>query len=172
MCIGHKINKQVNKYKDRAKYELGTFYEQYGLPPIAPSSNKHKHYKKYNKFKSNKKDNIEEYYKKPKKIKMKKFTNKKFTKKVDKSKVICHKCGKPGHYKNECRVKDKLNQLHISNKDTELILQLMRIETESCNNNEHYSDIPSQLTSTSNTNNDNSKPNITKGCTYNWCKKH
>ena len=168
MCIDHKITKQVNKDKNRAKYELGTFCEQYGLPPIAPSRNKHKHHKKHNKFnkyKSNKKDNIEEYYKKPQKFKKRTFTNnKKFTKKFDKSKVICHGCGKPGHYKNECRVKDKLNQLNISNKDSELILQLMRIENESSNNSEHYEDIPSQSTSTSSTDSDTSKPNITLGC--------
>ena len=35
MCIDHKITKQVNKDKNKAKYELGTFCEQYGLPPIA-----------------------------------------------------------------------------------------------------------------------------------------
>ena len=30
MCIDFKISKQINKDKDKAKYELGTFCEQYG----------------------------------------------------------------------------------------------------------------------------------------------
>ena len=42
MCIDMKISKQVNKDKAIAKYELGTFCEQYGLPPIAPSNKKKK----------------------------------------------------------------------------------------------------------------------------------
>lgn len=162
MCIDHKIAKQINKDKDKAKYELGTFCEQFGLPPIAPSRKKPKH-KKFNKY--IKKDNKEEFYKKPQKFKKKTF-NKKFAKKFDKSKVICHNCGKSGHYKNECRVKDKLNQLHISSEDTELILQLMRIENESSDNNENYSDIPSQTT-TNNTDTDSNEPNITIGCADN-----
>jgi len=35
MCMDMKISKQVNKDKSIAKYELGTFCEQYGLPLIA-----------------------------------------------------------------------------------------------------------------------------------------
>ena len=37
MCIDMKISKQAHNEKQKAKYELGNFCEQYGLPPIAPS---------------------------------------------------------------------------------------------------------------------------------------
>jgi hypothetical protein len=37
MCIDMKISNKANKDKRKAKYELGNFCEQYGLPPIAPS---------------------------------------------------------------------------------------------------------------------------------------
>ena len=37
MCIDMKISKQAHNEKKKAKYELVNFYEQYGLPPIAPS---------------------------------------------------------------------------------------------------------------------------------------
>ncbi|WOH09472.1 hypothetical protein DCAR_0728929 [Daucus carota subsp. sativus] len=118
MCIDSKINKQINKDKDKAKYELGTFCEQYGLPPIAPSR-KTKHHIK---TRSHKRNNLE-YYKKPKTFKKRNFkSHPKFNKKIDKSKVICHGCGKLGHYKNECRVKEKLNQLNISDENTDIIL--------------------------------------------------
>ena len=40
MCVDMKLTRQVNKDKAIAKYELGTFCEQYGLPPLAPSSKK------------------------------------------------------------------------------------------------------------------------------------
>ena len=40
MCIDFKISKQISKDKNQAKYELGTFCEQYGLPPIAPFQKK------------------------------------------------------------------------------------------------------------------------------------
>ena len=66
--LGIKIynNEKLLKYylqnKKKAKYEMGNFCEQYGLPPIAPSRQKrkkhdksHKNYshKKYKKYKSN-----------------------------------------------------------------------------------------------------------------------
>lgn len=42
MCIDMKISRQAQSEKAIAKYELGTFCEQYGLPPIAPSNLKKK----------------------------------------------------------------------------------------------------------------------------------
>ncbi|KAK2980152.1 hypothetical protein RJ640_000895 [Escallonia rubra] len=41
-----------------------------------------------------------------------------------KSKVICHKCGKPGHYANKCYTKQKINELII---DEDLRKQLNEI---------------------------------------------
>ena len=37
MCIDVKISKKTNKDKNKAKYELEDFCEQYDLPPVAPS---------------------------------------------------------------------------------------------------------------------------------------
>jgi hypothetical protein len=45
MCIDMKISNQVNKDK-KAKYEMGNFCEQYGLPSVAPSK-KHKKSRKH-----------------------------------------------------------------------------------------------------------------------------
>ena len=48
MCIDLKLSQKATKDKHKAKYELGNFCEQYGLPPIAPSRRKsHKHSKNY-----------------------------------------------------------------------------------------------------------------------------
>jgi hypothetical protein len=76
MCIDIKISNQANKDKKKAKYEMGNFCEQYGLPSVAPSkkhkkSRKHEEYRKHKKrFKKFKKRSFEpnDFYKrKPKK---------------------------------------------------------------------------------------------------------
>ena len=57
MCNDEKLLKHQLKNKRKAKYEMGKFCKQYGLPPIAPSrkkSKKHdKNHKKYKKYRNN-----------------------------------------------------------------------------------------------------------------------
>ena len=62
MCNDEKLLKYQLKNKRKPKYEMGNFFEQYGLPPIAPSKQKgkqqdkiHKNYnhKKYKKYRTN-----------------------------------------------------------------------------------------------------------------------
>jgi hypothetical protein len=54
MCIDMKISNEVNKDKKKAKYEMGNFYEQYGLPSVAPSKN-HKKSRKHEEYRKRKK---------------------------------------------------------------------------------------------------------------------
>jgi hypothetical protein len=49
MCIDMKISNQANKDKKKAKYEMGNFCEQYGLPSVAPSK-KHKKSRKHEEY--------------------------------------------------------------------------------------------------------------------------
>jgi hypothetical protein len=68
------LSNQANKDKKKAKYEMGNFCEQYGLPSVAPSkkhrkSRKHEEYRTHKKrFKRFKKRNFEpnDFYKKEK----------------------------------------------------------------------------------------------------------
>ena len=54
MCNDEKLLKHQLKNKRKAKYEMGNFCEQYGLPPIAPSKQKgKKHDKSHKKYKTN-----------------------------------------------------------------------------------------------------------------------
>ena len=76
---------------------------------IAPSQRKYtkhnKHHEKYNKqgriWKKKKNFQPNEYYNKNKKF------YKKSNKKFDKKKTKCFKCGKYGHFANDCKVKQK-----------------------------------------------------------------
>ena len=98
-----KLLKYQLQTKKKAKYEMGNFCEQYGLPPIAPSRQKGKKHDKsyknyiYKKYKNNfvKPDN---FYAKKKNV----------SKKYDKqslSKGKCFNCGKPGHFSKDCNKK-------------------------------------------------------------------
>ena len=55
MCNDEKLLKYQLQTKKKAKYEMGNFCEQYGLPPIAPSWKKGKKHDKSHKNYSHKK---------------------------------------------------------------------------------------------------------------------
>jgi len=100
MCIDMKISNQANKDKKKAKYEMGNFCEQYGLPSVAPSkkhkkSRKHEEYRKHKKmYKRFKRRSFEpnDFYKKDKRKPKKRF------KRFKNNKDGCYKCGKSGHF--------------------------------------------------------------------------
>ena len=50
MCNDEKLLKYHLQNKKKAKYEMGNFCEQYGLPPIAPSRQKGKKHNKSHKI--------------------------------------------------------------------------------------------------------------------------
>lgn len=101
MCIDLKLSQKTTKDKHKAKYELGNFCEQYGLPPVAPfrrqshKYSKHKQkssYKYSNKYKKNyspSKSN-DKFYTKPKK----KYYKKSHPKSKSNKDITCYNCGK------------------------------------------------------------------------------
>ena len=128
MCNDEKLLKHQLKNKRRAKYEMGNFCEQYGLPLIAPSRQKwekhdkiHKDYnhKKHKRYKTN--------FVKPNDFYAKKKHVSNNSKKYDKQRLgkgKCFNCGKPGHYSKDCKqkpgkLKNKLNMLKINDEDQE-----------------------------------------------------
>ena len=70
-----------------------------------------------------------EYYNKNKRFSKKsnkhykKYDNKKF----DKKKTKCFKCGKYCHFANDCKVKQKINQLQINDKEKEDLYKFLEL---------------------------------------------
>ena len=130
MCNDQKMLNQQLKNSKNAKYEIGNFYEQYGLPPIAPSRQKrdkkydkvHKDYK-YKRYKKRfTKPN--DFYAKKKNV-YKKKNNKKL------GKGNCFNYGKYGHISKDCnkkpgKLKNKLNMLNINDSDKEDLIRILK----------------------------------------------
>jgi hypothetical protein len=126
----YKTANQANKDKKKAKYEMGNFCEQYGLPSIAPSkkhkkSRKHEEYRKHKKqFKRFKRRSFElnDFYKKEKRKPKKKF------KRSKNNKDNCYKCGKPGHFVRDCKAKETIKSLKVSNEEKENLIRMLEIK--------------------------------------------
>jgi len=127
MCIDMKISNQDNKDKKKAKYEMGNFCEQYGLPSVAPSkkhkkSRKHEEYRKHKKrFKrfNRRSFKLNDFYKKDKRKPKKRFKN---------NKDGCYKCGKSGHFAKDCKAKETIKQLKVSNEEKENLIRMLEIK--------------------------------------------
>ena len=96
MCNDEKLLKHQLKNKRKAKYEMGNFCEQYGLPPIAPSRQKGKKHDK-----SHKKHKYRNNLVKPNDFYAKKKNVSKKHVKQRSSKGKCFNCGKPRHFSKD-----------------------------------------------------------------------
>jgi hypothetical protein len=109
MCVDQKIIRQQLKNAKKTKYEMGNFYEQFSLPPIALSK---RHRKKPDKFIRKSHHTKRRFVKpeRPDKI----FRKHRRSKLVKPSRERCFNCGKKGYYAKECpnppnRLKNKID---------------------------------------------------------------
>ena len=131
-----KIQSQASKSK--AKYEVGNFCTQYGLPPIAPSKRRSKEKGSFEKF--YRKRTASKYYRKHK---YSHFKDNDFYKKEKKSRLIgkygesipkaarqCFNCGNKVHFRKECRNKAKslINTLVSDQTSKEEIFKLLELD--------------------------------------------
>ena len=130
MCRDLKIQSQANKSK--AKYEIGNFCTQYGLPSII-SKKKSKHRGEEPSEKSHRKKSTSKHYRKQK-FKTDDFYKKgrpnptrKFTPKAS---GTCFKCGKQGHFQRECKAKAKtlINTLISDQTSKKEIFKLLELD--------------------------------------------
>ena len=138
MCRDLKIQSQASKSK--AKYEVGNFCTQYGLPSIIPKR-KSKYRGKEPSEKFHKKRTAAKYYRKQK-FKTddfyKKGKSRSIGKFISKASRKCFKCGKRGHFQKECKAMAKsLISTLVSNQASKeeifKLLELDRSDSESPN---------------------------------------
>ncbi|CAL9002903.1 unnamed protein product [Prunus brigantina] len=184
MCIDFKIGRQIQSDRKSAKYELGNFCEQYGLASIPPSrKNKHsypsrksRHYSRRKQFSQHNDDNHKFYKKKrfsPKKSWSKTpkgQKNSRFKKHHDKSKVKCFKCQKFGHYASECKVKDTIRQLKITDEEKEKLVKVLELRDSEISNDDSI--VPSSESESDQlSDSQSSSPNIQIGCKDKCCSR-
>ena len=103
MCRDLKIQSQASRSK--AKYEVGNFYTQYGLPFVAPKrKSKYRGKESFEKF--DRKRTASEYYRKQKLKNVDDFY-KKGKKSTPKTSGKCFNCGKRVYFRKECKAKAK-----------------------------------------------------------------
>ncbi|KAL4602868.1 hypothetical protein ACB092_10G084100 [Castanea dentata] len=162
------------KDKKKAKYEMGNFYEQYGLPPIAPSRQKvkSKHDKVYKSYSHKNHKRYKTHFVKPNDFYAK---NKPAFQKHDKQrsgKGKCFNCGKFGHFSKDCnqkpgKLKNKLNMLNINKNDQN---ELFQIHESAASTDSFEEDFSSSSDSNYHSRSDVSKsPNIKLGCRDSCC---
>ncbi|CAL9013021.1 unnamed protein product [Prunus brigantina] len=187
MCVNFKIGRQIQSDRKFAKYELGNFCEQYGLTSLPPSKKekpsypshlrKNRHYSGRKQSFRHNNDNNEFYKKKrfhPKKSWSKAPKNEKnsrFKKDSGKRKVKCYKCQKFGHYVNECKVKDTIKQLKITDEDKEKLIKVLELR------NSESSDVETIVASSesesfqSSSDSQSSSPQVQFGCKDKCCNR-
>ncbi|CAL9029902.1 unnamed protein product [Prunus brigantina] len=190
MCIDMKINKQIQSERKSAKYELGNFCEQYGLISTVPSRKnkssypshirKKRHYSKqrkpYRHF-----DEPNEFYRKSKYSPRKRWSkaprykkDTRFSKRTDKgkskdkSKVKCFKCQKYGHYANDCKVKDAIRQLKITDEEKDNLIKVLELRNSESSENETMVSSPESVNYES-SDSQMSSPKIQLGCRDKCC---
>jgi len=133
LCNAMKIENRIKKNQQLGIKELGDFCTQYGYERITPpSTSKRKIIKKNQRIPPKRNWNLK-----------KKSSNKTAETQPpkqnhnpppqDKSKIICYKCGRFGHYKRDCKMKEKINNLNMND---ELKEQIAKIFLESSDEEE------------------------------------
>ncbi|CAL8993918.1 unnamed protein product, partial [Prunus brigantina] len=186
MCIDFKIGRQIQSDRKSGKYELGNFCEQYGLTSIPPSRKdkssyprhirKSRHYSSKKHFSRHNNDNHDFYRRKkfsPRKnwSKTPKSQKNSHSKKHhDKSKVKCFKCQKFGHYASECKVKDTIRQLKITDEEKEKLIKVLELRDSGISDDETIV-ASSESESDQFSDSQSSSPNIQIGCKDKCCNR-
>ncbi|RDX97411.1 putative Polyprotein CP, partial [Mucuna pruriens] len=144
ICQDDKIQRQLAKEKAQNKRDLGSFYEQFGLPTCSKQKKKQQSKKEFknNKPISRRKFPKKKYVEKPspnKEDKMQKIP------KNPKTKIVCYNCGKQGHVSKYCRLKKKIRDLNlepiIEEQINNLFIETLEEESEKEYSSENHNQI-------------------------------
>ena len=168
---------KIQSSKCKAKYEVGNFCTQYGLPSVVPKR-KSKFREKSSSEKPYRKKTSAKYYRKQK-FKaddfFKKGQSKSIGKPISKASGKCFNCGKRGHFRTECKQKAKalINTL-VSDQPSKIeIFRFLELDSESSSSSSDHeihqvyqsSSEPSRASSSS-----SSGPDIGMACKDSCCR--
>ena len=142
MCRDLKIQSQASKSK--AKYEVGNFCTQYGLPSVIPKR-KSKFREKGSAERPHRRRTPAKYYKKQK-FKAdnfyKKGKSKSTGKPISKASGKCFNCGKRGHFRTKCKQKAKalINTLISDQTSKNEIFKLLELDCSDSESSSSSSD--------------------------------
>jgi len=136
VCTDFKLQNKLRKEGMINKKEIGSFCQQYGMEPLrAPSTKKKKIIRSQDKqrkppYRKSYKKNYKNYNKTPVQ-KQEEYPKRKSKYKPSKNKRnSCWKCGKTGHYANNCKVIKKINALEDEKLRESLLNILINFESE------------------------------------------
>ena len=123
---------KIQSIKSKAKYEVGNFCTQYGLPSVIPKR-KSKFREKGSSERTHRRRTTAKYYRKQK-FKAddfyKKGKSKSTDKPISKASGKCFNCGKRGHFRTECKQKAKalINTLVSDQTNKNEIFRLLELD--------------------------------------------
>jgi len=171
MCVDQKMIRQQLKNAKKAKYEMGNFCEQFGLPPIAPSRRHRKKPDRFTKkYRHTKRRTIKP--ERPNKI----FRKHKRSKPVKSSKGRCFNCGKKGHYADKCpntpnKLKNKINSLKIDEDDRNDLFRILQSQDYSDSDSSYINEAITSDDSCYHSASESSSKDVFKiGCSKSCCE--
>ena len=150
LCNDFKLKQQIKNEQRIYKNEFGSFCSQFGFcqketkPPSKqrtnrkPSKDKFYHSKRgtYGNYRMNETKHSRHFHRR-----INKEAQKKEEAPLDSKPIICFKCGKLGHFKKHCKVRQKINNLNISedlkNMFFEVLLKTSKFESMTDLDNEN-----------------------------------